>query len=320
MSTDIGRVRRWAVASLIANIAIVITGGAVRLTASGLGCPTWPRCSEDSFIPTGEAGIHSAIEFGNRLMTFVLVAIAVGTLMAAWRHRPRRPRLRRPALLLALGIPAQAVIGGLSVLTNLNPWVVSGHFLVSMVLIGVAVVLIRRAGPAVPPSPGEPRAGQLSTTHPLLGTLSLAVLAVTGVVVWLGTMTTASGPHAGDAAAPRTGWNLQLVAQVHADVVFFLLGLTIATLVATRMLNAPPRIRQAALVLLIVEVGQGIVGYTQWFAGLPGALVAVHMLGASLAVAAATDLYLAARPALASNGHPRADPVRAPSRQMPTSG
>jgi heme a synthase len=139
---------RWlrplAWATLVGNIAIVVTGGAVRLTGSGLGCPTWPRCTQQSFVPHGELGIHGAIEFGNRMVTFVLAAIAVATWVAAMRARPRRRSLRVPATVLALGIPGQAVIGGVTVLTDLNPWVVSLHLLLSMVMITLSVVLVHQ--------------------------------------------------------------------------------------------------------------------------------------------------------------------------------
>ena len=306
--------RRWALASLIGNIGIVVTGGAVRLTGSGLGCPAWPRCTEDSFVPTGEAGIHEAIEFGNRLVTFVLVAIAVGTLVSAWRQRPVSPRLRRPALILALGIPAQAVVGGLSVLSGLNPWVVSAHFLLSMGLVTVAVLLLRRT---------HVSAGSRARRSPetaLFRTLSAAVAAAAVVVVWLGTVTTASGPHAGDAGAPRTGLNLQLTAQVHADAVFLLVGLTIATVVVTRAAHAPARLRRAADVLLAVELAQGVVGYGQWFAGLPPALVAIHMLGACVVVAAVTDLWLAARPERTTTVAGAAVATLSPGEQVPQRG
>ena len=139
---------RWmrpaAIASLVANVAIVVSGGVVRLTGSGLGCPTWPRCTDESFVPHRELGIHGAIEFGNRMLTFAVAAVAIGTFVLAWRYG--RPAVLRLALLLALGVPAQAVIGGITVLTDLNPWVVSFHLLVSLAMVGLAVVLIRRLG------------------------------------------------------------------------------------------------------------------------------------------------------------------------------
>ena len=168
--------RPLAWATLVANIGLVVTGGAVRLTGSGLGCPTWPRCTDRSFRPHGELDLHQAIEFGNRMLTFVLVAIAVATFVVAWRTGRRD--LRAMALIVALGIPAQAVIGGITVLTDLNPWVVSFHLLCSLAIIGVAVRLLlsrrraaaRRAtrGPVVGAGLGDVRAppGRCSTSAP----------------------------------------------------------------------------------------------------------------------------------------------------------
>src|SRR5690606_5638194 len=128
--------------TLCVNILIVITGGVVRLTASGLGCPTWPRCTEESYVPQGALGIHEAIEFGNRMVTFLLAAVAIATFVAVVKHG-RRPVVRL-ALVIGLGVPAQAVIGGITVLTDLNPWIVAFHLLVSLAMIGVAVLLLRR--------------------------------------------------------------------------------------------------------------------------------------------------------------------------------
>ncbi len=289
-------VRRWAVASLVANIAIVVTGGAVRLTASGLGCPTWPRCTADSYVPTPEYGIHGAIEFGNRLLTFVLAAVAVATFVAAWQHRPRRRDLRRLALALGLGIPLQAVIGGITVLTDLDPWVVMLHFVVSMVMIAAAVALVRRAGTGGGPT--EP------AVPPVVGRLVAGVAGVVAVVVYLGVVTTGSGPHAGDAGARRTGLDPTVVSQLHADAVFLLLGLTVGLVVALAAAHAPGRVRSAARTLLLVELGQGLIGGAQTALALPELLVGLHLLGAALTVAAAADLVLATR-------RPVADPVPA---------
>jgi len=275
------------VASLVANIAIVVTGGAVRLTASGLGCPTWPRCTESSYVPTPEYGIHGAIEFGNRLLTFVLAAVAVATFVAAWRHRPRRRDLRRLALALGLGIPLQAVIGGIIVLTDLDPWVVMLHFVVSMVMVAAAVALVRRAG--TDGGPTEP------AVPPVVGRLVAGVAGVVAVVVCLGVVTTGSGPHAGDAGARRLGLDPTVVSQLHADAVFLLLGLTVGLVVALAAARAPERVRSAARTLLLVELGQGLIGGAQTALALPELLVGLHLLGAALTVAAAADLVMATR-------------------------
>ncbi|HKE52224.1 MAG TPA: COX15/CtaA family protein, partial [Actinomycetes bacterium] len=248
--------RGWAIAALIANIGIIVTGGAVRLTESGLGCPTWPRCTDADYVVRPEAGLHGAIEFGNRMLTFVLGAVVVFTLIAAWRYRPARRSLRGYATALALGVPAQAVIGGMTVLTDLNPWVVALHLLCSMVLVGLAVALVRRVGEGDGPV-------QPVVARPLR-TLAFGVLAVTVLVVYLGTMVTGSGPHSGDAEAARTGLDPEAVSQLHADAVMVLIGLTIGLLVGLRASGAPNRTVRAAGLLLAVELGQGLVGFTQY--------------------------------------------------------
>jgi heme a synthase len=291
--TSLPLVRRLAAASIVANVAIVVTGGAVRLTASGLGCPTWPKCTDGSFVTTPENGLHGYVEFGNRLLTFALAAVAVATLVAALRLRPRRRYLTLLALALALGIPLQAVIGGMTVLTGLNPWVVMLHFLCSMALIGLATLLYDRASRASRPAGAIGAAD--APVHPLLRRLSLGLLGVLAVVLYLGTVVTGSGPHAGDADAPRTGLDPGLVSQLHAEVVLLLIGLSVALLVALHAAGAPASVRRAAAVLVGVELAQGIVGYTQYFTGLPAALVNLHMLGAGLLVIAAVRLALAVR-------------------------
>jgi cytochrome c oxidase assembly protein subunit 15 len=280
-------VRRLAIASVLANILIVVTGGAVRLTGSGLGCPTWPTCTDASWTPTSEYGIHGAVEFGNRLLTYVLGAVALATLVAAYRMRPARRDVRRLALALFLGIPAQAVLGGITVLTGLNPWTVMLHFSVSMVLIGLATVLVRRVGEG--DEPARP------VVLPLLRRLAVAQLAVLAVVVYLGTVVTGSGPHAGDTKARRTGLDPETVSQFHADAVFVLVGLTIGLLVALRATNAPVAATRAVAVLLGLELVQGLIGYVQYFTDLPVLLVGLHMLGASVLVVAAVRVVLACR-------------------------
>ncbi len=280
-------VKPFAVALLVANVVIVVTGGAVRLTGSGLGCPTWPRCTDQSFVVHGQLGIHGAIEFSNRMFTFVLAAIAVATWVAVWRSQPRRTSLVKLATALVLGIPAQALLGGVTVLTHLNPWVVSGHLLLSMAMVGLSVVLLRRIGEG----DEAPRA----TVPRGVVALVRATFVAAWVVLYLGTVVTGSGPHAGDASSPRTGLNPGTVSQLHADLVFLLVGLTIGCGFALRGVAAPARAMQAARWLLVIELAQGVVGFTQYFTDLPIALVAVHMLGAALVSAAATWLLVSIR-------------------------
>ena len=272
-------VRRLGWASLFANIGIVLTGGAVRLTASGLGCPTWPRCTEESFTPHGALNLHSAIEFGNRTLTFVLTAIAVATFVSALHTG--RSDLRRLALLLGLSIPAQALLGGVTVLTDLNPWVVAFHLLFSMAIISLAVLYVHRVDhPAL--SAVEERASS-SKAHTRLAWVTYAVA---WVVLAIGTVVTGSGPHAGDVDAPRNGLDPLQVSQLHADFVFLLVGLTVALVIVH-----PSR---TTWTLLGVELGQGLVGFVQYFTDLPVVLVGLHLLGAALIAAAATWVVIEA--------------------------
>ena len=266
--------RPLALASLVANIGIVVTGAAVRLTSSGLGCPTWPRCTDSSYVSTPEMGINGAIEFGNRLLTFVLVVIALAGFVAALLQRPRRRAVILLAGAVLIGIPGQGVIGGITVLTNLNPWVVGLHFLLSMALVAGAYAFWRRTGegdgPARPLVPAP-----LRTLARLTAVVSAAVL-VAGVVV------TGSGPHSGDRGAKRNGLDPEAISQFHADLVFLLVGLSVALWFALRAVGAPPTVVRAAATLVVVELAQGLIGFVQYVTHLPAALVAAHMLGASL--------------------------------------
>ncbi|WP_203433915.1 COX15/CtaA family protein [Jiangella asiatica] len=283
--------RRLAVASLVTQAGIIVTGGAVRLTDSGLGCPDWPHCTQGSLTATPEMGLHGAIEFGNRLLTFVLGAVALAMLVAVIRtfdsDRPRRDLLVPAAFLLGF-IPAQAVIGGITVWTDLNPWVVMFHFLVSTVLVGVATVMVRRAQRPMGAVPE--RVGQ-----PWLQRLGLLTLAATAAVIYLGAVVTGSGPHAGDPDSKRTGLDVAVVTQVHADAVLVLVGLSIGLYFTARALGSPGRSARAAAVLLVVEAAQGVVGFVQYRLELPELLVGLHMLGAALMVVAAVDGWLATR-------------------------
>lgn len=275
----------------MSQIGIIVTGGAVRLTGSGLGCPQWPRCTPDSVTATPEMGLHGLVEFGNRTLTFVLVVIAALTFAAVWRtmrsNRPRRDLLV-PSVVLLLGIPAQAVIGGMTVWSDLNPWVVMLHFMCSAALVGVATVMVRRAQRPLGVVP--PR-----LDSPWLGRLALITMATAYLVVYLGTIVTGSGPHAGDPGSPRTGFDLASVTQFHVHAVTLLIGLTIGLYIAARALGSPGRVAQAALILLGVELAQGVIGVTQVILDLPELLVGLHMLGAAVLIVAAVDAWLASR-------------------------
>lgn len=277
-------VSRVALANAVANGLIVVTGGLVRLTGSGLGCPTWPRCTDASFVTTPELASHGVIEFGNRLITFVLAATAIAVVVTVWRS-PRHD-LRRLAVVGFLGIPAQALLGGATVLTGLNPWTVAVHFLISMALVVVTTILWLRSR--------EPGVGEPLLRRPL-ALLVTGIAAVTAVVLAIGTVVTGSGPHSGDPEAGRTGLDPQLLSQLHADSVFLLLGLTVALLVALYATDSPERIRRAVRDLLIVQLAQGVIGYVQYFTDLPVVLVLLHMLGAVLIAAYTARLLWAVR-------------------------
>ena len=279
------RVRAFAIATLVGNILIVATGGAVRLTGSGLGCPTWPRCTDDSFVATPEMGIHGVIEFGNRLITFVLVIIAILTFLSVVRMRRTRPDLFVLALVVGFAIPVQAIVGGLTVLSNLNPFVVGLHFLASAVMVGIATWYLYRVfrgrggGPLRVPLP--------------FAVLAWLVAAAIGVTVVVGILTTGSGPHAGDGGAARNGLDPEVMQHVHSWPGYVLLALTLVltawALVGVRRAVLP------ALVLLGIEVLQIAVGITQSRLGLPELLVGTHMVLSVCAVAAVTWLLLALR-------------------------
>ncbi|CAN5573679.1 COX15/CtaA family protein [soil metagenome] len=273
-------VRQLGWASLVANIGIVVTGGAVRLTGSGLGCPTWPRCTDESFRPHGELDLHQAIEFGNRMLTFVLTAVAIATFVAA--VQAGLPHLRRLALVLALGIPAQAVIGGITVLTGLNPWIVGVHLLVSMAMVAVSVLFLWRIDH---PDAVWRRGGPVPA-------LAWSLFGSAWVVLFLGTVVTGAGPHAGDADTPRSGLDTLEVSQLHADAVFLFVGLTIGAAFAVWITRGAGTALRAALLLLAVEAGQSTIGFVQYFTDLPEILVGFHMLGAGLISAAVTRVVL----------------------------
>lgn len=270
---------RWAVALLVANMAIIVTGGLVRVTGSGLGCSTWPQCEPGSYLPHPEAGGHAFIEFGNRTLTFVLVLIALGTFLSAWRSAKTRHRPGSVALSIGIGVGiiAQAVIGGISVLTNLNPWVVAAHLLPSIGLVAASVVLVRISGER-PGIDAGPRVRGLIRMLTWLGILAML----------LGAVVTGAGPNSGDGGAQRNGLDLALTSRLHAGAVWAVVALTISILVLSRS-NAA--LRRPVILLLGTEILQGIIGYTQYVLALPWGLVAAHMAGTTLFTAALADLW-----------------------------
>jgi cytochrome c oxidase assembly protein subunit 15 len=289
-------VRPLLLANLVAQVGIVVTGGVVRLTGSGLGCSTWPECQPGSFTPvrTPESAYHDLVEFGNRTLTGVVAVLALVSLWVVLTHWPRRRSLHLVAVGVLAGIPAQAVLGGISVLTGLNPWTVMAHFLLSMVLVALSAALVRGARDDVS-GPGGLVVHSL-VVHPLARTLALCTSGVGAVVLLLGTVVTGSGPHSGDADRPaRTGFDPRMVSWLHADTVMLFSGLVIATLVAVRITATTEEPRRAWTTVLVVTLAQGLIGYLQYFTKLPELLVLVHMLGASLLVVALTFGVLSTR-------------------------
>ena len=267
---------------LVLQAGLVITGGAVRLTGSGLGCPTWPECTPGSYTPVphqAEGQLHAWIEFGNRLLTFALVAVALAVL--AYVLFKKRKDLRLLAVGQVLGILGQGVLGGITVLTDLHPLPVAGHLLLSIILIaGAASIYDRRENAVLRVKPEERITSLLSTAH----------LHLTFLVIVLGTLVTGSGPHAGDEKAQRFAFDIRSVSVLHADAVIALLGITLALYVAAR---ANPLHHRRILVFTAIALAQGAIGYIQYFTGIPEILVAAHLLGATLVWIAAWRIRLA---------------------------
>lgn len=285
-------VRPILVANLVAQILIIVTGGVVRLTGSGLGCPDWPTCAQGSLTPVAaqDEGFHKFIEFGNRTLTGVLVVIALLALWAVYAHYPRRRGMIRLAWFVLAVIAAQAVVGGITVWTGLNPVIVAFHFLASIVLVAAATALLRGADDGPEPAARE------RVVHPWAVRLGWTAYAVGFVVMVLGTIVTGSGPHSGDAKAPaRTGFDPRLVSWLHADVVMLFIGLALATLVAIRLGQSAgvpgelSRARHTWHMVLVITALQGVLGYVQFFTGLPAVIVGTHMLGAGLLAMALTN-------------------------------
>ncbi|GAA4987939.1 COX15/CtaA family protein [Kineococcus glutinatus] len=288
--------------NVVAESLIVVTGGVVRLTGSGLGCPTWPQCVPGSYVPVveQEEGFHKYIEFGNRTLTGFVGLVALAALVAVLRAR--RPDLLRWVAPLLLGILAQALIGGIVVHTDLAPVTVVLHFLVSAVLVAVSTALWMRAREA----PGPRRSAVRAEVRHLARFTAL----VAAVVIVLGTLVTGSGPHSGDADSPsRLPLDPRTVSWLHADVVMAFCGLVIGCVVALRLAGAGRAAQRRGVELLVVTLAQGTIGYVQYFTGLPEVLVAAHMAGACVLVVAVTRLLLALTEPVAAAPRPPAATV-----------
>jgi cytochrome c oxidase assembly protein subunit 15 len=267
---------------LFLQAALILTGGAVRLTGSGLGCPTWPECTPGSYTPVphqAEGQLHAWIEFGNRLLTFGLVAVSL--LVLAHVLITKRRDLRLLAVGQLLGILGQGVLGGITVLTDLHPLPVAGHLLLSIILVAGAVSLNDRR---------EFSVEKLLVNDRLNSILSRSHILLAFLVIILGTLVTGSGPHAGDEKARRFDFDIRSVSILHADAVIALFGLTLALFVAFR---ANQLVKRKILVFTAIALAQGLIGYIQYFTGIPEILVAAHLLGASLVWIAAWRIRLA---------------------------
>ncbi len=266
---------------LVFQTGIVLTGAAVRITGSGLGCPTWPECTYGSYVPVAgqaEGAFHAWIEFGNRLLTFLLLFAAVAVVIYAIK-KARRDLLWR-ALLQVLGIFGQGIIGGITVLTDLNPLAVASHFILSIFLIAGAVSIVARGrSPLISIRPTEIKVKVLAHAQVLL----------TFVVILIGTLVTGSGPHAGDLEAPRLKLDERAISWLHADAVIALLGVSLALLVLSEI---SPETKRRVKIFFAATLGQGLVGYAQYVLGLPELLVIVHVLGSTLVWIASWRIWL----------------------------
>ncbi|WP_292649258.1 COX15/CtaA family protein [Nocardioides sp.] len=267
-----------AIANLVANVGIVVTGAVVRLTGSGLGCPTWPKCTDESYVAHEALGVHGVIEFGNRMLTYVLATIAITVVVAVWN---RRGVIRNLAITIACGVPLQGVIGGITVLTDLNPYVVALHLLLSMAMVGLCVWLLDEL--RSPVRDAAPRSVRVA---------ALVTFALGWVTLWLGTVVTGSGPHSGDLDSRRTGLDPALMSHIHAYAVYALVAATLITLWLGRK---HAYVRRVTIVLLVIELAQGLIGWVQYLTDLPVVLVGFHMLGAALISAGIARVLVSTR-------------------------
>ncbi len=265
-------VRRAALAALVMAVVIVVTGGAVRLTGSGLGCPTWPKCTDDSLTSTREMGLHGVIEFGNRLLTYVLCAAVGWAIIAARSQKPYRRGLTLLGWAQFWVVMGNAILGGIVVLVGLNPYTVAAHFLLSTALIAIATVMWQRTREG----DAEPR--------PLVGKavqqLVWFMVAASVLLIAVGTVVTGAGPHAGDSSeVPRMPLDWETVSKLHAVLAWIVVTLTFALWFVLKAVDAPKTPLARTRELFLILLGQGALGYIQYFTDLPEVLVGLHMFG-----------------------------------------
>lgn len=282
-----GRYRQITRVALVALIFIVVSGGAVRLTGSGLGCTDWPNCSPGNLTPVSANDFHAMVEFVNRVITgFVSIAVIVAVLGSV-KRAAKRLDLVYLSLGLVGGVLAQIILGGITVKTELSPPIVMSHFLLSMVLIANAVVLHHRAG--------EEDGARKLVVDDITNTIGRFLVAAATIVLFTGTMVTAAGPHAGDADVVRLNLEIGKVARLHGASVIMLLSIAVVVILNLRRIRAPQSTQKAGTVLLIVLVAQGALGYIQYFTGVPELLVGMHIFGASVLWVAVIRLTLSFR-------------------------
>ena len=274
--------RRISLANLIAQSGIIVTGAIVRLTGSGLGCPTWPDCAPGSLIPVaGQVeGFHKYIEFGNRTLTFLVLAISIALFVFSLLNEKRNIIVW--SFLPLIGTLLQAVLGGITVLTGLHPSTVMAHFLLSIVLVGISVKIYDYFNNQ-----------RTSKVLPKIVDNYVKVVTLVGLaVIVLGTITTGSGPHSGDEIAARFNLDIRVIAWLHADSVLLFVGLVVGLLVISRINPESKQIYKITRILFIICLVQGFIGYVQWFNGLPWILVSLHVIGAVITWIAITNLAL----------------------------
>jgi len=317
--------RGWALASVIANAVIISTGAAVRLSSSGLGCPDWPKCTQSSAVAAhsvGQTTLNTWIEFGNRLLNFPLVAIAGLTFIACLRYYQRGGRARKDLVwlsaVLPLGVIAQAVVGGIVVLTKLNPALVAAHFLLSTaIILTSAVVLHARTAALAAAAAGAPAPPPVRKDLRVLAGL---LTAVTAVMLAAGTVVTGTGPLAGTTidehghrtTVPRFHFTLESVTQLHADIGWFIAALTVAVVIGLRFAGGSPRTVRLGWIVLGGLGLQGVIGYVQYFNHLPAGLVWVHVATAVTIWIFVLQLYLST-----GTGLPRPAKRAAPVDERP---
>ena len=274
--------RRISLANLIAQSGIIVTGAIVRLTGSGLGCPTWPDCTPGSLIPVaGQVeGFHKYIEFGNRTLTFLVLAISIALFVFSLINEKRNIILW--SFLPLIGTLLQAVLGGITVLTGLNPFTVMAHFLLSIILVGISVKIYNYFNDK-----------RISKSLPKIVDNYVKIVTLVGfAVITLGTITTGSGPHSGDEIAARFNLDLRVIAWLHADTVLLFVGLIIGLLVITKLNAESDHLYKTTRTLFVICLLQGFIGYVQWFNDLPWVLVSLHVIGAVITWIAIANLAL----------------------------